>query len=82
MKKALNKYSTRKSKLIWCVLSPEQQDIVALTTTVLQLKDQNLRLKKDLMKRKPGQPKSKLSGGAPYAQKEGQMESLQRRKRM
>eukprot|EP00957_Ditylum_brightwellii_P123256 9397662-Ditylum_brightwellii.AAC.1 len=69
MRKALNKYSIRKSKLIWGALSPEQQDIVSLNITVLQLKDQNLCLKKDLTKRKPGQPKSRLSGGAPSAQK-------------
>eukprot|EP00957_Ditylum_brightwellii_P185944 14156164-Ditylum_brightwellii.AAC.1 len=42
MNKALNKYSTQKSKLVWGAHTPERQDIVALIATVQQLKDQNL----------------------------------------
>eukprot|EP00957_Ditylum_brightwellii_P109514 8352049-Ditylum_brightwellii.AAC.1 len=56
MSRAVNKHSTRKSKLIWGALTPERQDIVALTPTVQGLKDQNLRLKKDLGKKKQETP--------------------------
>eukprot|EP00957_Ditylum_brightwellii_P171909 13087943-Ditylum_brightwellii.AAC.1 len=58
MKKALNKYSTRKAKLKWGELSPDRKDIVALTATVQQLKDQNLRLKRDVIKKKAEGPQN------------------------
>ena len=54
---ALNKYKTMMDENEWCAMSPQEEQIVALSAELKQLKDSNLKLSRSV-DQKP-KPKAK-----------------------
>lgn len=59
MTRALNKYKTMMDENEWCAMSPQEEQIVALSAELKQLKDSNLKLSRSVDQK----PKSKVKEG-------------------